>query len=238
MAVQYSLMRIPLRLVLVAMLVTNIVSCSPTSATSAASTIDPKNYAVHIETTGCGLAADRIGSGIAVSDGLILSAAHLVVQAEVVMVSIGDGAEQTASVTAVDLRRDLALLTSTPTGMSSVVTAAADTATVGLIVEGSSSGTVPFTVKRAVNLSTEEILGTELSSRLGYELDAITATGDSGAGAYNDSNELIGMVFATGTAGDSTWITASSEIEAFLEAHAENEPSFVCDPEESRIVIR
>ncbi len=79
-----------------------------------------------------------------------------------------------------------------------------------------------------VSLTIEEVLGTDLHSRRGYELDAETAAGDSGAGAYDNEGRLIGVVFATGRDGDSSWITSSIEIEDFLAARDHSAAATEC----------
>ena len=88
--------------------------------------------------------------------------------------------------------------------------------TTGWVAEGASSGTVAFEVSRVVDLTIEEVAGTERHSRRGYELEAATQDGDSGAGAYDVAGRLIGVVFASGPDEDTTWVTASSEIEDFI----------------------
>jgi S1-C subfamily serine protease len=204
---------------------------------SLAPPLDPVHRTVRIETAGCGLAPDRVGSGVAIGDGLVLTVAHLVARADNLTASVGSSDSVNAVVTAVDLNLDLALLRIPPDEMPAIQMASASEGTGGRIVGGAASGTVPFVVKEVVRLSIEEILGTERHSRLGYELEAATTTGDSGAGAYDGEDRLIGIVFATGQEGGSSWITASAEIEDFLAAHDSDDTSVVCDPEISRIVV-
>ena len=86
----------------------------------------------------------------------------------------------------------------------------------GWVVGGLASGTVGFEVRRVVDLSIEEVGGTERHRRRGYELAATTRDGDSGAGVYDAVGNLIGVVFASGPEDDTTWVTASNEIEQFL----------------------
>lgn len=185
---------------------------------SAAPLIDPAQRAVLIETTGCGFASDRIGSGVAVGDGLVLTVAHLVSRADNITASVGNGGGVNAVVKAVDLNLDLAVLQLPRNGVPDIEMSSAGVGAEGLIVGGAASGTVPFDVKKVVRLRIEEVLGTDLHSRRGYELDAETAPGDSGAGAYDNENRLVGVVFATSRDGESSWITASVEIESFLAA--------------------
>jgi S1-C subfamily serine protease len=196
---------------------------------------DPAHRAVHIETAGCGFAPDRTGSGVAVGDGLVLTVAHLVARADGISATVGDGVGVDAVVTAVDLNLDLALLQLPPNEVPFIEMSSAGTGAEGFIVGAAASGTVPFEIKEVVSLSIEEILGTDRHSRLGYELEASTRVGDSGAGAYDGENRLIGIVFATGEEGESSWITSSAEIEGFLAAHGSDKAAIVCDPGDSRL---
>jgi len=196
---------------------------------------DPAHRAVHIETTGCGFAPDRTGSGVAVGDGLVLTVAHLIARADGISATVGEGVGVDTVVIAVDLKLDLALLQLPPNEVPLIEMSSAGTGAEGFIVGAAASGTVPFEVKEVVSLSIEEVLGTERHNRLGYELEASTRRGDSGAGAYDGENRLIGIVFATGEEGESSWITSSAEIEGFLATHRSDRAAIVCDPGESRL---
>ena len=198
---------------------------------------DPAERAVRIETSGCGFAPDRTGSGVAIGDGLVVTVAHLVARADKIEAVVGNRAAVEATVAAVDLDRDLAVLRFTPDGIP-VLEMSSDLAAIGTggrIVGAASSGTVPFEVEEVVNVSIEEILGTDRHSRLGYKLSAATTTGDSGAGAYDSDNKLIGIVFAIDEAGESTWITSSAEIDKFIAAHRSDASPIVCDTASSQL---
>jgi S1-C subfamily serine protease len=206
----------------------------PTEPTSAVQ-FDPAARAVRIETTGCGFAPDRTGSGVAVGDGLVLTVAHLVARADDIAITLGDGAAVNAVVAAADLELDLAVLRVPNNGVPVVETSSVGRNDSGRIVGGATSGTVPFEVTDVVRISIEEILGTERHKRLGYELAAVTTTGDSGAGAYDNHNRLVGVVFATSDDGATTWITSSQEIEGFLAAHETEGDAILCDEATSRL---
>lgn len=207
-----------------------------TGSSTSTTTPAPADRIVHLEITGCGLAADRTGSGVAADDRTVLTVAHLVARADDITVMVADSDPAVGGVVAIDLVRDLAIVEVPWLHVSRVETARVPEGTAGHIVGGATSGTVPFTVKTAVDLTTEEILGTEMHSRLGYELDSSTTTGDSGAGAYDEDDRLIGLVFATGEEEPtSSWITASEEIDDFLDnANRSTEP-LQCDPESSQL---
>jgi len=206
----------------------------PTESTSVVQ-FDPAARAARIETTGCGFASDRTGSGVAVGDGLVLTVAHLVARADDIAVTLSDDAAVDAVVAAADLELDLAVLRVPENGVPPVETSAVGRNDRGRIVGGATSGTVPFEVTDIVRISIEEILGTERHKRLGYELAAVTTTGDSGAGAYDNDNRLVGIVFATSDDGATTWITSSEEIEGFLAAHETEGDTIRCDEATSRL---
>ncbi len=213
--------------------------CAPepggTTEPTSAVRFDPAARAVRIETTGCGFAPDRTGSGIAVGDGLVLTVAHLVARADDISVTLGDAGPVDAAVATADLELDLAILRVHENGVPPVATSSAGRGDDGRIVGGAASGTVPFEVTDVVRISIEEILGNERHKRLGYELAAVTTTGDSGAGAYDNENRLVGIVFATSDDGATTWITSSGEIEAFLAAHDPESAAIPCNEAASRL---
>lgn len=216
-----------LRLTLLAALLAGCVSGQPAAPVEHSTpSHEADGRAVRLETEGCGYAAGHFGSGVAVDEGEVVTVAHLVVRAESIRAHVAGGVFEDIEVAAVDVRRDLALLRIPPTGVPSLEFSSVTKGARGLIVGGSRSGTVPFVVKGVVELTIEDVVGAERHSRRGYELEAATSDGDSGAGAYDEMGRLIGIVFATGQDGSTTWVTASSEIEDFL---ATVEPSDVYD---------
>lgn len=177
--------------------------------------VDPGTRAVRIDTTGCEFSSGHFGSGVAIGGSSVITVAHLIARAETVTVTGSGGTKEQADVVMVDLQKDLALLRITDLAIPEVEMVTADAGTGGHIVGAAASGIVAFEVKRRVNLRIEDVLGTERHSRLGYEVSALTTDGDSGAGAYDDEGGLVGIVFATGRDGATSWLTASDEIEAF-----------------------
>ena len=188
-----------------------VVSCGLPPSISKA-----EERAAIIKTTGCGFASDSNGSGVAVGGALVLTVAHLVVRAETVTVALGDAGAQPADVLAVDRETDLAVVRLRGLDTEAVEMADVGKEALGWVVGGQASGTVGFEVRRVVDLSIEEVGGTERHRRRGYELAATTRDGDSGSGVYDAVGNLIGLVFASGPEEDTTWVTASSEIESFL----------------------
>lgn len=226
-------------LVLIVILVALITGCGQSEQVAAPSSVgvDPMARAAILETTGCGVAAPRTGSGVAVDDGVVLTVAHLVARADTITATVGDHDPEPADVVAIDLRRDLALLRVPPNGLPPVGTALIAPTESGTIVGGSASGNLPFTVERAARMTTEEILGTETHVRSGYEVGVVTAMGDSGAGAFDRQNRLVGILFAMSDDTASSWITSADEISAFLSEHETGATPIVCDPSRSRLAV-
>jgi len=208
--------RVLTRLVVVLVAPALVAACGPFASDPGSNRLEPGTRAVRLQTTGCGPASEHFGSGVAIGDDLVVTVAHLIARAGSVEASVGGASTEPVEVAAVDLERDLAVLRLAGDDFTRVEMAIANSGGSGRIVGGAASGTVPFEVRRRVNLTIEEILGTERHARLGYELAAVTGDGDSGAGAYDAENRLIGIVFATGEDGATTWLTASSEIEDFV----------------------
>lgn len=213
-------------------------SCSAaTPAIGDSADVTPQQRAVRLTTEGCGWAPSRTGSGLVYEEGMVVTAAHLVARADSVAVTVAAMDPIEAAISAVDFKRDLALLRIPVTGFRRVDVApiSPDGASSGVIVDGATSGTVPFTLERPARISIEEVLGNERHERLGYELRAATTGGDSGAGVYDDQNRLLGIVFATSDGETTTWATASSEITSFINDVGAGTADLTCDPERSRL---
>lgn len=193
----------------------SLVSCAGVDG-FASQNLEPELRAVTIETDGCRFASGRTGSGVAVGEDRVVTVAHLVARAQSVAIRLDAAEEEEAVVTAVDLERDLAVLRVASQTFPDVEVATAETGTRGHIVGGAASGTIEFEVKRPVELTIEEVLGTDRHSRSGYELMAGASDGDSGAGAYDEADRLIGILFATGPDDETSWLTSSEEIVDFL----------------------
>ncbi len=208
-----------------------------------------RSRAVSVATTACGHAPATAGSGVAISQNRVLTAAHVIAGATVVTVGpVEDhGRSATATVVAYDPLRDLALLEadlagwsvpSRPPALASL--AQGDRGTVvGAVGSGATGSTdVAFTVAEKTNLVMDEVRGTRRSKRSGYRLDAVTAPGDSGSGLYGRDGRLAGVLFAVSTDdGDRSWATAADEVEAFL-ADESVVGRFGCDNRRSRLERR
>ena len=169
-------------------------------------------------------------------DGLVLTTAHLIIRSGGVEVTYPDGSRAAAEVLAMDMERDLAALTVPMIDVDRPLIGKAEAGDTGFVVGGSTSGTVDLVVRQYASLNIEEVLGAQRSSRRGYEIEAVTVDGDSGAGVYDQDGRLLGMVFAVTAGGGSTWVTASEEIDQFVSRIDRSARPYVCDPDTSKVV--
>lgn len=195
----------------------------------------PESRAAYVETVGCGFASSREGAGVAIGGELIVTVAHLVVQSEKVLAAVGADPRAQAEVIAVDLQKDLALLRVSGLDLPGVDYGTASRSTTGVVVGGATTGAAPFEVLGVVDISIEEVLGTERNKRRGYKLDAATGSGDSGAGAYDAAGALIGIVFAFSEEPLVSWVTGGGEIAAFVAEADPKAAALACDPSLSRL---
>ena len=186
----------------------------------ACGSVDPVLRDVSIETTGCGDAFAGGGRGFDLGDGLVVTAAHVVAQADGVLV---DG--RPGSVVAWDGRSDPALLR-VESDLPAADLTAAGAGTNGTILGRAGS------VVRAVDVRIEAVLGSERVVRSGYEIAAPVRVGDSGAGFVDASGALVGILFAVGDPDGAAWLVASDEVEVLL---SRAEVTHRCNPERSRL---
>ena len=194
----------------------------------------PDERSVSIRTTGCGHVSKTKGSGVAVGGDIVVTVAHVVIGASTVHVTTPDAKEHPGAIVALDTHRDLALVWVPDLDLPPVAIADSRAAGMALIVGGARSGTVEADIRRHVPVVIEEVGGLERYQRDGYEVEAATGRGDSGAGLY-EGNSLLGVVFATAADDDrTTWVTAGTEIENFLAIGGG--PEYHCDEAASRVV--
>ncbi|MBT8208501.1 MAG: trypsin-like peptidase domain-containing protein, partial [Acidimicrobiia bacterium] len=193
--------------------------------------LTPSERAAIVEVTGCGMAGDTRGSGIGIGEDLVVVPAHLVLQAAVVEVNVL-GVPHPATVVVLDRPKDLALLHVDGVSFGAIeygALAAGDRAT---LIGGSNSGSLPVRVLDRVTLTIEEALGTDRYDRLGYQLEVEASRGDSGAGIYDSSDRLVGMLFAVQGDTGVGWATAAEEIATLL---ATERSMYECDEQNSFI---
>lgn len=170
---------------------------------TAACAADPPSAVVGLEVAGCS-PHPEIGSGMLVEvDGvdepLVLTSAHVVKGARAITVTRG-GATGTAAVVAFDPDMDLAYLA--VDGLGSAFPSTVDSSA----IEGGERGSVyvvrdgavialPVTVRRRIQIRTEDVYIEGETLRPGYELGVDIDAGDSG-GAVVVGGKLVGVVWA------------------------------------------
>jgi len=158
--------------------------------------------------------------GVVVDEGLVLTAAHVVAGAEGPLeVRLASGGSRPAAIVGFDPDRDLAALA--VTGLDSVAAQVADgvAGESGMIVSFSRDGArtdTPFVVERQISATGEDIYGEGDVSRQALELAAEIEPGMSGAGAFDDDGDLVGLVFAESRGRPITYAVAATELRSFL----------------------
>lgn len=192
----------------------------------------PAERTAAITTGACGDASGTSGSGIVVDRDVVLTAAHVVIGATSVDVTIGD-VTAPGTVVRLDPRRDLASVRLETPAFDPVSTGFA-TAGSEVSIHGSASGPTDAVVVRRVTITVDDVRATSRSKRDGYELDTVIAKGDSGAGVFDAEDRLVGVVFSESSERTGIGFAVSSaELHHLLE---QDEASYECDPTRSRIV--
>lgn len=158
---------------------------------------DPPGAVVGIVVDSCG-PGQGAGSGMIVAPGLALTAAHVVAGADGIVVHHGDR-EAEATVTGFDPEMDLAYLSFDPVPtpvmpVDSSEVEAGDTGTAYVMRDGAVVP-VPVTIRRRVDIRTEDIYIQGETLRPGFDLDAEIRSGDSG-GAVVVDGQIVGVIWA------------------------------------------
>ena len=163
------------------------------------------------------------GTGVLIAPDLAVTNAHVVAGAEKVVVHLQDGSKTTADLVGFDPVTDLALLRTDRDPFiqpARIATGDAVEGDLGLVAIYSNQGTfvtVPYEVRRPIVASGTDIYGDGTHFRQALDLDTIIQPGDSGAGLFNEQNEIIGIAFASSTAESSvTYAIAASELRDFV----------------------
>lgn len=211
------------------------VACTA-AATEPVDSAPGTDRAVAVSTTACGHTSKTVGSGVVVGDGLVLTAAHVVIGAT--DISLTTGARTTAaSVVRLDRTTDLAVLAAPGlgNGLGAIETAAAlpgDPVT----FHGASSGAVATTIGRALDLRVDDVRAATRSLRNGYDLDVRLMAGDSGGGVFDSADRLVAIVFSAPVASDTgrerTYAVGWEELDRILDAP---DGRFVCDSSKSQL---
>ncbi len=160
---------------------------------------------VGIDGVACGRLAS--GSGFALTDALIVTNAHVIVGIDEISVHTYDGRELEGVPVAFDPVNDLAILDVEGADLQPLpLTDNTAVGSTGMLV-GWESGPVadpsPYRVDRRVTVRIEAVGATERVERPAWSVAADIDVGDSGAPLVDRTGEVIGVAFATSTAGSS-----------------------------------
>jgi S1-C subfamily serine protease len=167
--------------------------------------IDPESAlasAVHVEAEGCGPRI-RLGMGTTISDGLVVTAAHVVGGADRVEVVDAEGNRVRADVVMFDPDLDVAAVRPRPaTGSPAILrTEPVRPGDAGVVVVPRADGAdelLPVTVLRSVTVRTTDIYLDAAVERPGFEIDAPIEPGDSGS-MVHFADGAAGVVWARST---------------------------------------
>jgi serine protease Do len=140
-----------------------------------------------------------LGSGVLIKDDVILTAAHVVANAEQIMVQFFDGEEITAETFRMSRIADVALirLDRVPTDPHVAVVGNSDEMRIGdeVFVVGAPMG-LPYSLSRGVisGKHAEHGLSNDGKMMEFFQTDAAINTGNSGGPMYNYDGEVIGIV--------------------------------------------
>ena len=184
----------------IACIVALLVGCDGPTATT--SIDDALASAVRIEAQGCG-PRTRLGTGTAIDDGVVITAAHVVAGTDRVSVVGADGRRSTAEVVAFDPQLDIAALrpatpVARPVALRSTPVAADDTGVVIVVRADDTMESVTVEVARTVMVRTTDIYLEAGVERPGFEIEASIEPGDSGAMVHFPTG-AAGVVWARST---------------------------------------
>lgn len=157
-----------------------------------------------------------------VGPGQMLTAAHAIAGADDDLHVVAlDGQEHSVRVVAFDDQRDLALLQvddfdSRPVQLGQPVEG--DRGVITSISRDLELRVIDYRIVQVVIARSGDIYDEGEVLRTALELDATIEPGDSGAPLIDDSNQMVGTVFArsTGTGAGEAWALHPDEINAFL----------------------
>ena len=137
------------------------------------------------------------GSGIILSEnGYIITNAHVVEQAESIVVVLADGTDYLAELVGADVRTDLAVLRINRTGLPAAVFGDSNQLEVGetVIAIGNPGGLeLAGTVTRGVVSAVDRVVSTPYNSTTYIQTDAAINPGNSGGPLSNEFGQVIGI---------------------------------------------
>ena len=158
----------------------------------------PAEMGVEIYAAGCAL-VPRHGSGVALGDHLVATAAHVVAGATDVTVVEHDGTKHAAEIAALDTRRDAAVLRARTLERAPIrfgVLVAGEPASYLGFAGAHPNTVIPLVVERAITIGSEDIYIKDNYTRPGYQVHGDVIAGDSGAGVLSARGSLAALIWA------------------------------------------
>lgn len=172
-----------------------------------------------VQTVAC--SQPSVGSGVVLSPSTLLTNAHVIAGSSgPIVVRTIDGRELEASLSSIDVERDLALLDvddlhGTPVALGRPV-AGAEVEIAVVDTEGVLRP-IQTTIGRVLEITSGDIYDLGNVERVGLELPIDLAPGNSGAGIFDADGKLLGIMFADSREREVSYGLAAEEIEAFVE---------------------
>lgn len=180
---------------------------------------DPYDSVAQLRGHVCG--RSMVGSAVVVDRGMLVTVAHNVAGSQGgITATFEDGVQHQVEVVAIDVDRDLALLSAPTVGRPAIP--------VGQPVPGESGriirlrgqverAEVPYTDAERVTAVGRNIYDQESTARRSnVRVRAAAGAGYSGGPILNMDDEMIGLVYATARLEDVTYANTSAEVESFL----------------------
>lgn len=154
-----------------------------------AGTGDPRTFA----------SSEGLGSGVLIAGNIVVTASHVVANADAIMVQFYDGESVAATTTRISRMADVAVITlkNPPADPHIAVIGDSDKARIGddVFVIGAPMG-LPYSLSTGVisGKHTERNLSNDGKSLEFFQTDASINTGNSGGPMFNNKGEVIGIV--------------------------------------------
>ncbi len=159
------------------------------------------------------------GSGVIISeDGYILTCAHVVSDANNIIVTIDD-VDYTATLIGSDEETDIAVIKIEATGLTAAVLGDSDALSVGesVIAVGNPLGQLGGSVTQGIVSALNRVIVVDGYEMTLIQMDASVSPGNSGGGLFNMAGELVGIVNAKSSSSDSEGIGFSIPINSAFE---------------------
>lgn len=190
------------------------------SCSSSASELEP--LVLRVEAIPCVGQVNQLATAFVAEPDTLLTVAHTFEDIDRVELRSADGSTVEASVSYIDMAKDIAVLSVEPGRLEANAAASAFDAPLSkepVTVISFASADGPETKDGQITrLVTATLDGT--GKREAMKLDADIDPGDSGAPVIDESGQTVGMIFATERGSDRGWAIAASELADALEKSA------------------